>query len=169
MFPIGCIRVFITPSCSSEVIRLSCWVAPMNVGVAVGAGELNDLVARAPARRPGYQHRAARHRPGCWFSAAAVSGGMALARPARPAQRRWAPRRLARTAAGSESVQSSRCVRGRCSFSISGRRCLHPRWPRARGEHAADHVDHRKQHGRVIVGVGTAISSSRGAERIAGV
>ena len=44
--PIGCMRVFMTPSCSSVVIRLSRCAVREQTGVFGGVGELQDLVAR---------------------------------------------------------------------------------------------------------------------------
>ena len=43
--PIGCIRVFMTPACSSVVSRLSRCTVPRNAGVLLGGAELHDLVA----------------------------------------------------------------------------------------------------------------------------
>ena len=45
MFPIGCMRVFITPSCSSVVIRFSRWLVASKLASSVVA-ELQDLIAR---------------------------------------------------------------------------------------------------------------------------
>ena len=45
MLPIGCMRVFMTPSCSSVVIRFRRCDVLRKAGVVDGARELQDLVA----------------------------------------------------------------------------------------------------------------------------
>ena len=46
MLPIGCMRVFITSSCSSVVIRFRRCETCLKAGVLGAVGELQDLVAR---------------------------------------------------------------------------------------------------------------------------
>ncbi len=43
--PIGCMRVFMTPSCSSEVTRFRRCVAPSKRGITLRRRELDDLIA----------------------------------------------------------------------------------------------------------------------------
>ncbi len=45
MLSIGCMRVFMTPSCSSDVTRFKRCVAPANVGIELDGAELQDLIA----------------------------------------------------------------------------------------------------------------------------
>ena len=81
ILPIGCMRVFITPSCSSVVIRFRRWLWRKNPGVFRGVEFAESGCAPAPVRRPGSSACPADPHPRGWLRRPRCPGPLVVLAP----------------------------------------------------------------------------------------